>query len=421
MASISSASQTALSPATSTAAASASRVLSSAFAAHPAIVGSGWIFTSIVFSTYYTTEFLKYGVQSKIDEDDLGNSLIPTSSRNDFQQRQRQQRMAAKTSLSSTVTSALLVEELDPQRKLLPHQSNTIRAKLVSMLSRISRPKLLTLYRFSGSLLLGIFVHPEILKFHERLLETIHYMGDFALSAVFLFTANYCNSIALDKIGISLTYTSKCLIPLITVLLTFLVDGWHALPSVTALLMLIPIASGVALASWNSPKFEKSGFAAALFSSTAQAALNVSSKRALLKTGLSGLQAQRSMASVALIIAFGMTVHHFLGFAHCFGRQKENDDEEKTMMQNMEQIQMLPPPWVSLSAVVSYHYEYVLSFLFLKMVTPIGYGTCDAVRRLGIIVAGRKFFGGEPFSLINYGGIGMALLGAMGYSIASSH
>jgi hypothetical protein len=54
------------------------------------------------------------------------------------------------------------------------------------------------------------------------------------------------------------------------------------------------------------------------------------------------------------------------------------------------------------------------------MVNPIGYGTCDAVRRLGIIVAGRKFFGGEPFSLINYGGISLALLGAMGYSIASA-
>jgi hypothetical protein len=40
--------------------------------------------------------------------------------------------------------------------------------------------------------------------------------------------------------------------------------GWSVLPNVPALLSLIPIASGVAAASWNTPTFEAIGFAAAV-------------------------------------------------------------------------------------------------------------------------------------------------------------
>jgi len=193
-------------------------------------------------------------------------------------------------------------------------------------------------------------------------------------------------------------------------MMTLLVDGVDALPSSLALSMLIPIASGVAMASWNSPTFEKKGFLAAMTSSTAQAALNVSSKRALVKTGISGLEAQRSMAAVAFSIAICMSAHS------CFRANRPQSDEKR----GLGKVNELPPYWLALAASAAYHFEYVFSFMFINMVQPISYGTCDAIRRLGIIVAGRKFFGGDPFSMLNYGGIGFALLGAMGYSIASA-
>ena len=186
-------------------------------------------------------------------------------------------------------------------------------------------------------------------------------------------------------------------------------DGVGALPSSLALAMLIPIAGGVAMASWNSPTFEKKGFLAAMTSSTAQAALNVSSKRALIKTGISGLEAQRSMVAVAFSIAICMSLQS------CFQSNRPRSDERE-----LEKVPELPPFWLALAASAAYHSEYVLSFMFINMVQPISYGTCDAIRRLGIIVAGRFFFGGDPFSKLNYGGIGFALLGAMGYSIASA-
>jgi hypothetical protein len=51
------------------------------------------------------------------------------------------------------------------------------------------------------------------------------------LPSVFFFIANCTNSIVLKRIGISLTYTPKYSIPLITVLFTLLLDGMNVLSS----------------------------------------------------------------------------------------------------------------------------------------------------------------------------------------------
>ena len=75
---------------------------------------------------------------------------------------------------------------------------------------------------------------------------------------------------------------------------------------------------------------------------------------------------------------------------------------------------------ITLLAVVSYHIEYVLSFMFVKIVEPITFGACDAIRRLGIILTGRRMIGSPPFSRLNISGIGCALVGALLFSLASS-
>ena len=163
------------------------------------VVGAAWVLSSAIFTTYSTTTFLKF----------QGPEVIKRGG---------------------------------------------------SALSALSRPGLLTLYRFGGSLLLGIIAHPNF-NLGKRVEDTLQNLPAFTLPAIFLFVANYANSIALNRIGISLTYTSKCAIPLITVLLTLILDGKSALPSKETLLSLIPIALGIACASWNSPTFEAFGFA----------------------------------------------------------------------------------------------------------------------------------------------------------------
>lgn len=306
------------------------------FAKSPNAVGAAWIISSSLFTTYSTTKFLKYHSEHTVDEKHL-------------------------------IT--------------------------------LPRPALLTFYRFSGSLILGLLLHPN-LHIMKRLYDTLNSIHDFALPAAFLFIANYANSIALSRIGISLTYTSKCGIPIFTVLLTLILDGARALPSIPTLLTLIPIAGGIAAASWESPTFEGIGFLFAMISTLSQTALNVTSKKAMARTGLTGDQAQRCMVAVGLIITLiSMIVHH----------TRLDTPEEKEH----------PPTWLSAMACTAYHVEYVLSFMFVKLVAPITYGACDAVRRLSIICSGHYMFGHDRFTKTNLIGIATALLGALGYAIAS--
>lgn len=205
----------------------------------------------------------------------------------------------------------------------------------------------------------------------------------------------------------SLTYTTKCAIPLLTAMLSFLIDGPSSLPNMAALLSLVPIAFGIAAASWKSPELDRLGLLAAITSATAQSALNVSSKRVMRATKISGPSAQRVMVAVGLMMTVAMM------FAE--KRIAEGDNEERPMWEAA-----LPPRWISFAAMTAYHLEYVLSFVFVGLTSPVTYGTCDAIRRLGIILSGRALFGGSPLSDANKFGIATALAGAAAYSMATT-
>lgn len=267
--------------------------------------------------------------------------------------------------------------------------------------SILPRATQLTFFRFLGSLSLGLLAHPN-LKVVQRIQETVQLLPDFALPAIFLFIANYSNSISLKRIGISLTYTTKCAIPIVTLILTLILDGRDSLPSVPVLLSLVPIALGIGTASWDHPTFEPLGVLAAFVSCTAQSALNVSSKRVMNKLSVSGVLAQRAMITVGLAITSIVS-----------GLQIYARATSKSLQETEEQ----PPVWLTVAAATAYHVEYVLSFIFVNLVAPITYSTCDAIRRLSIIIAGHFMFGGHPFTTLNIIGIGSALLGGAAFAI----
>lgn len=391
--------------ASSSSAAASLSSLASSIASDKYWVGSAWMVSSAILTTYSTTKFLKHVGQAKLSSKppiDHGSSH-------------------AAVQFDSILNNESSTKE--------HHRSKQIsEAPRKSSGSNLSRASLLTLYRFSGSLLLGLFLHShfyQLSMFIPRFLKTVDAAKMFLLPSLFLFIANYTNSIALDRIGISLTYTSKCGIPLITVLFTLLLDGISALPSSATLLSLVPIALGIGASSWNSPTFELFGFLAALVSTTSQAALNVVSKRVMKKTGVHGVDAQRAMVFVALGIGLLMTAVSGIG-----GSLREVHKSNVDPAENYDVAQMPvsapalspahPPLWLTCLAVLAYHMEYVLSFSFVGMVEPITYGTCDALRRLLIIVVGKQLFGGAKFSRLNLGGMMTALLGAMMFSITSA-
>ena len=227
-----------------------------------------------------------------------------------------------------------------------------------------------------------------------------------------------------------MTYTSKCGIPIITVLLTLLLDGVDALPSIPTLISLIPIAFGIAAASWSAPTYELIGFIMACISATAQSALNVTSKRALAKAKLTGPIGQRTMVAVGLLFTVILNMIQIILTTkqrrHVLSQSpiNQNNTPFASKLQQKRHPTAIavdtPPLWLTFMAMVAYHVEYLLSFIFVTLVGPITYGTCDAIRRLCIILFGRIFFGGDPFTRMNTIGIATALAGALSYSILYS-
>lgn len=184
-------------------------------------------------------------------------------------------------------------------------------------------------------------------------------------------------------------------------------DGMQALPRLKVLLTLLPIAIGIATASWNHPTFEPLGFIAAIVSCVAQSALNVSCKKAMAKAGISGAVAQRAMVAVGLVVAL------VYSSVQIVASLASNATASST-------LDPMPPVGLTAAAVLAYHMEYFLSFSFVQMIAPVSYSACDAVRRLGIIIAGHYMFGGPAFTVLNIVGIGFALLGALGFSVLNS-
>eukprot|EP00529_Nitzschia_sp_RCC80_P019437 CAMPEP_0113469064 /NCGR_PEP_ID=MMETSP0014_2-20120614/15697_1 /TAXON_ID=2857 /ORGANISM="Nitzschia sp." /LENGTH=431 /DNA_ID=CAMNT_0000361511 /DNA_START=312 /DNA_END=1607 /DNA_ORIENTATION=- /assembly_acc=CAM_ASM_000159 len=359
-------------------------------------VGAMWMISSAFFTTYSTTKFLKY-------------KKAPPQASTTTKKRQTFIPAAAAAAASGMLPSQSRSTKTASTTKKIFHRPHL----------SLSRSTLLTLYRFSGSLLIGILIGTtgdlRIASIVARIRHTYELCPSFVLPALFLFIANYANTISLDKMGISLTYVTKCAIPLFTVLLTAILDGLSALPSLKVLLTLVPIAGGIATASWNHPHFELAGMIAALTSCLSQAALNVSSKKTMAKLGVSGPIAQRCMVAVGLLIAIIYSSLQFMMTSSKMTTSEGNDSID--IAQQQQQSQVHPPVWLALAAVLAYHIEYMLSFIFVTLVAPVTYSACDAVRRLSIIVTGHYMFGGPPFTVLNKLGIACALLGALGYSL----
>lgn len=360
-------------------------------------IGSAWFVTSVFFTTYSTTAFLKYKQNNQKDDN---NNILPTPLE------------------EQTTTDFESRLENEISKNILPSR---VQLKFLSVVTSYNRPSLLTFYRFSISLLIGMLCHPKFWLVMDRFRDTVTAVPVFIVPAFFLFFANFCNAIALDRLGISLTYVSKCGIPVVTVLIMLLLEGAQSLPNIKALCSLIPIAMGIACASWNSPFFELVGFLAAISSCVLQACLNYSSKKAFKRMAITGPEAQRAMVAVGFLLTVGLslskiTLEKALRMSGLKAKRKKTDAEIYEAVKKMEH----PPLWLTLMAAASYHIEYTLSFMVVRLVSPITYGTCDAIRRLCLIITGRKMFGGEPFTKVNLVGIALALLGGLAYSVSSA-
>lgn len=342
------------------------------------VIGTSWLLLSSIFTTYSTTAFLKW---------------------HSFAQRDR-----PKALTKFKLPEGVVLGGVD---------------------DRFNIPQLLTIWRFGGSFLLSL-VTSSFSNTRKIIAALPTTMPPFVFPAFYLTLANLCNVIALDKIGISLTYTTKCAIPIMTVFIQAIEDRKN-LPSYSSILSLIPIAFGIALSNWNAPRFDAVGFIFAILSCTAQSFLNVSCKNAIMKTNLSGFAVQRNLVAIAFVV-LGVKQFVFDNLADLIGRlyrrrgttllttKKKNKTENETDADK----QPHPPALLTAYMVTCYHLEYCLSFVFLSRINSVTYSVCDAIRRLCIIISGRIFFGGAYLSNLNKFGVLLAIIGACFYAVKNN-
>lgn len=270
----------------------------------------------------------------------------------------------------------------------------------------------LTLTRFVGSALLGAvqasLSAPRGTALASRLRRPVallrHRAVPYALPAAMLMVANYLNAVALGRTGITVTYVVKCSIPILTALLCAAGLGPRPPQDPLALLSILVVTLGVGLASSGNAEFRSDGFAAALCSAIAQAGLTISSKRALVSQRLSGPESQFVMATLAAgTLATGSVVRPGGG------------DKEKEPLTRRQRGRLCA---LGATAAVGAYLEYSYNFAFIALTSPTFAAVMDAVRRAGIVYAGKVMFRGEPLLPKNVLGIAMAVVGGACFTLA---
>ena len=198
--------------------------------------------------------------------------------------------------LTTYSTSAFLLHPRSSGKAKEASSSSSV--LLNSVIGKTTSPLLLTLWRFGLSQAASTVTLALLYFFRDpgsrmpsaaaraavsRLCKTLPV---FFVPAVSLYAANLFNSYALATSGISLTYVTKCSIPIFTLLLSPLLIGRSGVANVSAArkLMLIPISLGIAMSCFVSTRFSLRGLAYALISCVAQVCLNVFSVSRLQRT-----------------------------------------------------------------------------------------------------------------------------------------
>jgi solute carrier family 35, member E1 len=166
---------------------------------------------------------------------------------------------------------------------------------------------------------------------------------------------------------------------------------------------LVPIISGVAIASTSELSFNWTGFLAAMGSNLTFQSRNVLSKKLMLK-GKSGLD-NINLFSILTIMAFCILAPMAIAV--------------EGVQLSPAALQALPPGLVTkgLIAGLTFHAYQQISYLILQRVSPVSHAVGNCVKRVVVIVASVIAFS-TPVSRQNAMGTALAMAGVFLYSRA---
>ena len=186
-------------------------VVLSSFASNPLMIGTAWMISSAIFTTYSTTKFIKYKKPTTVQNSDgrqypfwlpqqqhLMDRLRP------FQKRlQRYNPITKKLSIlqwpSNSQTKKTYKQMESSSRNSLVQQQEQRQgdqAPAVSATRILSPSSVLTMYRFAGSLVLGLLFSTSggSANIPQRFYDTLATIPTLLIPSICLFIANFSNT-----------------------------------------------------------------------------------------------------------------------------------------------------------------------------------------------------------------------------------
>ena len=184
-------------------------VVLSSFASNPLMVGTAWMISSTIFTTYSTTKFIKYKKPISLQDD-------PTDRQHSFRVQKLTDRLRLwkkRILRYETITKKISRPpwQSNPSHSKTQHHlgnyGSNIRVQQLKQLqsdqapaavaTRILSPSsVLTMYRFAGSLLFGLLfsTSSSTMSIQQRFYDTIAIIPALLIPSICLFIANFSNT-----------------------------------------------------------------------------------------------------------------------------------------------------------------------------------------------------------------------------------
>ncbi|XP_037936851.1 solute carrier family 35 member E1 homolog [Teleopsis dalmanni] len=214
------------------------------------------------------------------------------------------------------------------------------------------------------------------------------------------FLASVTSHISLWKVPVSYAHTVKATMPLFTVILTRLLFR-EKQPSLVYL-SLLPIITGVAIATMTEISFDLMGLISALISTMGFSLQNIYSKKVLKDTGIHHLRLLHLLGKLALLMFLPIWIY-------------------------VDSFQVIKHPAITnldyrviallfADGVLNW-LQNIIAFSVLSLVSPLTYAVASASKRI-FVIAASLFILGNPVTWVNCFGMTLAIFGVLCYNRA---
>nr|CAG4644041.1 EOG090X07UV [Lepidurus arcticus] len=215
------------------------------------------------------------------------------------------------------------------------------------------------------------------------------------------FVSSVFSHVSIWKVPVSFAHTVKASMPLFTVVLSRVLMGEQQTAQIY--LSLVPIITGVAIATITELSFDVIGLVAALLATAGFSLQNIFSKKVLHDTGVHHLRLLHILGRLSFFMF--LPIWLLFDFPRILNDPASSDHNAGYILIMLAIDGFLN--WL----------QNIVAFSVLSLVTPLTYAVANASKRIAVIVVSLLLLK-NPVTLTNVFGMGLAVIGVLYYNKA---